>query len=368
MLEDFQVEKLGQVNLIVGKNNAGKSSVLEALRIYAGNANQRLLEELAQSHGEKYGFESEDGGFENESYPFEDFFSGRKILKDNNIVIGSSPDSSDNLVVKLGYLEEEQVDRDMDGEVVSVKIFKTVINHEDLSSDTYKEALLAIKNNTVIERIRFREMRRRFIGRSDGVVKNSCSFIPTRIVSVDELARDWDSIVFTEYEEIVKSALRIISEDFLDITFVQNPNSASSRDAVRVAVVKLKNHSRAISLGSLGDGMSRVLQLILKVFASKDGFLLIDEFENGLHYSAQEKVWQLIFEMAKAYNIQVFATTHSRDCVESFSKVANERVDVEGVLFRMGRSATVGDNGKIIATVYDEGRLSRLIESDVDMR
>ena len=53
-LEDFQVTKLGRVNLIVGKNNSGKSSVLEALRIYAGNANQELLEKIAQGHDEKH--------------------------------------------------------------------------------------------------------------------------------------------------------------------------------------------------------------------------------------------------------------------------------------------------------------------------
>ncbi len=53
-LEDFQIKKLGRINLIVGKNNSGKSTVLEALRIYAGNAHQELLEKIAQAHDEKY--------------------------------------------------------------------------------------------------------------------------------------------------------------------------------------------------------------------------------------------------------------------------------------------------------------------------
>jgi AAA15 family ATPase/GTPase len=66
--------------------------------------------------------------------------------------------------------------------------------------------------------------------------------------------------------------------------------------------------------------MLRVLQLALKIFPAKGGFLLIDEFENGLHYSVQERIWQLAFEMAQRLDIQVFATSHSWDCVESFSK------------------------------------------------
>jgi AAA15 family ATPase/GTPase len=60
LLENFQVKKLGQVNLIVGKNNSGKSSVLEALRIYAGNANKALLIKIAKSHNEKYLLEEDD--------------------------------------------------------------------------------------------------------------------------------------------------------------------------------------------------------------------------------------------------------------------------------------------------------------------
>ena len=52
MLEDFKVAKLGRVNLIVGKNNSGKSTVLEALRIYAEKATQGILDQIAASHHE----------------------------------------------------------------------------------------------------------------------------------------------------------------------------------------------------------------------------------------------------------------------------------------------------------------------------
>ena len=126
--------------------------------------------------------------------------------------------------------------------------------------------------------------------------------------------------------------------------------------------------SSDLPLKSLGDGMQRLLQIALNIYQAKDGFLLIDEFENGLHYSVQEKVWGLIFEMAQRLNIQVFATTHSWDCIEAFSKVAVERTDVEGLLFRMGRSAKTSDNGKIIATIFDEAKLERMTQADMEIR
>jgi predicted ATP-dependent endonuclease of OLD family len=72
--------------------------------------------------------------------------------------------------------------------------------------------------------------------------------------------------------------------------------------------------------------------------------------------------------MAKRLNIQVFATTHSWDCIEAFSKVAIEREDVEGLLFRMGRSAKTSDKGKIIATIFDEAKLERMTQADMEIR
>jgi AAA15 family ATPase/GTPase len=113
--------------------------------------------------------------------------------------------------------------------------------------------------------------------------------------------------------------------------------------------------------------MLRVLQLSLKLFSAKGGFLLIDEFENGLHYSVQEKVWALLFEMAERLDIQVFATTHSWDCIESFAKEAVSR-DTDGVLFRMGRSARTSDHGQLIATLFGEEALAHITQADVEVR
>jgi AAA15 family ATPase/GTPase len=113
--------------------------------------------------------------------------------------------------------------------------------------------------------------------------------------------------------------------------------------------------------------MLRILQLILAVFPARGGFLLIDEFENGLHFSVQEEVWKIIFMLAKELDIQVFATTHSWDCIESFTKVALSVPD-NGVLFKMSRSRLTSDNGKIIATVYNEAALQTITASELEVR
>ena len=74
-----------------------------------------------------------------------------------------------------------------------------------------------------------------------------------------------------------------------------------------------------------------------------------------------------MFELAAKLNIQVFATTHSWDCIEAFSMAANQSNE-EAVLFRIGKSVLPKDNGKTIATVFDKNSLHNLTQSDVELR
>ena len=91
-------------------------------------------------------------------------------------------------------------------------------------------------------------------------------------------------------------------------------------------------------LRSFGDGAVRAFSVALALANSSDGFLLIDEAENGIHHSIQAKFWNMIVQTAERNNVQVIATTHSWDCVVGFAKAANELEDVEGVLYRIQRN------------------------------
>ena len=95
---------------------------------------------------------------------------------------------------------------------------------------------------------------------------------------------------------------------------------------------------------------------------------MIDEFENGLHYSIQEEVWEKLFKLAKELDIQVFATTHSEDTVKAFCKVAVADKEVDGKLISLGRSAKTSNKGQIQAVNFDENQLKRFIDSGMEVR
>lgn len=371
-LEDFEVSKLGRVNLIVGKNNSGKSSVLEALRIYAGNGQRFVLEEIAASHDEKYRIREDEREIESD-LPFENFFTNRQFPKDDETAIEIGSMTSENGKLRLQHIflieAEETVLDDVTGEK-SVRIRRKKLPKSELENvvGQINQALSVSKGGKTYSPILLNStamMRGRNIAELFDLMP--CGVIPTQFIATDELADEWDKIVFTEDEEIVKRALRIIAPDFENLTFVRNEERGRTGFR-RSAKVKLANTPKPVPLNSLGDGMLRVLQLALKLFSAKGGFLLIDEFENGLHYSVQEKVWSLLFEMAQKLDIQIFATTHSWDCIESFSKVATSFENNEGVLFRMGRSAKTSNFGKVVATVFDSAELETITQSDMEIR
>jgi len=357
MLEDFTVSKLGRVNLIVGKNNSGKSTVLEALRIYAGNANQYLLEEIAESHDEKSSLSIEDIGYNNISFPFEDFFSGRQFPKnsDTDIIIGESISSEKNLFIRYILNKRNNIN-------IIPRELNDLIAFDLVPPFESHEFLILKENITFVIRLEDYNSNSYFKNLSDTPIDFKAAFIPTQFIAIDELEKEWKKIeLIDDYENIIAKALQIIVPDFKRFAFDgEKPN--------RWIKVKLANLPKPVPLKSLGDGMLRILQIAIKLVSAQGGFLLIDEFENGLHYSVQEKIWRLLFEMAKELDIQVFATTHSWDCIESFTKVAIENETTEGVLFRMGRSAKASNKGQVIATVYDKAALYDLTQIDMEIR
>ena len=369
-LEDFTVEKLGRVNLIVGKNNSGKSTVLEALRIYAGNAHPQLLEDIADSHDETRILSDENTLKNNIYLPFADLFTNRLFPKQDGIeiLIGESETDKDTLFIKhIFYINKMMEDPRLGGLIVDTHEIILKSDYERLLATPFKQGLLVHNlNNEYQSLISFNYSSPPRLSQYSYKQTSfiPIGFIPTQFISVSELENDWANNIAgtTENEEILKKAMCIILPEFENIYFL--PSTEKSR----IIKVKLSNHPRPVPLKSLGDGMTRILQLVLKLVSAQGGFLLIDEFENGLHYSTQEKIWSWLFEVAEQLDIQVFATTHSWDCIESFTKVANEKSNIEGILFRMGRSARKSNKGQIIATVFDKEALYDLTQIDVEIR
>lgn len=77
-------------------------------------------------------------------------------------------------------------------------------------------------------------------------------------------------------------------------------------------------------LHSLGQGMKTFIYNISSLLIEKDQILFFDEVDNGIHYSLFDKLWEIILTISREQNVQVFATTHSKECIESYARVAKK--------------------------------------------
>jgi predicted ATP-dependent endonuclease of OLD family len=101
---------------------------------------------------------------------------------------------------------------------------------------------------------------------------------------------------------------------------------------------------------------------VLSLCNARNGVLLVDEIENGLHYSVQRDIWRAIFRLAKDLNVQVFATSHSWDCVRAFQEAASESPQ-DGVLVRLSRL-----DDRIAPTLFSEKELEIVTRDCIEVR
>ena len=164
----------------------------------------------------------------------------------------------------------------------------------------------------------------------------------------------FNQVVSTPEEDLVYQALQIIEPNIERIAPIGNEIKNNSRGGF---FVRLKDIQKRIPIGSMGDGIWRMLGLSLALVSAKDGVLLVDEIDTGLHYTALEDMWKLIWETSKKLNVQVFATTHSSDCwkaleaLTSREDVAEEDISIQRI--EKDTRSSVAYNKEEIATAVE---------------
>ena len=158
--------------------------------------------------------------------------------------------------------------------------------------------------------------------RSNQVVQ----FVRTSRMTPEDVVRTFSKFVLTPKHETIRQALRIIEPSVEDLVPVPIGayRTRFGRDGPGGVVLRLRGVEDRVPIGSMGDGMWHMLGLALSIANADGGVLLIDEIDTGLHYSVMEDMWRMLSRAATARSIQVFATTHSRDCYESLAAIAQD--------------------------------------------
>ncbi len=310
VFEDIEIKGLRRVNLIAGKNNSGKTALLEALRILAARGNATVVNNVLQNRNQfKPSWDSS----------YDALFNSK-------------------LSVRLG---NEKNRGQINGLVLS----------KDKNSDTGLFEYSAFDSTKYPDRKARIKLNASYSAENPDDVS---VYVPFK-ADLTNAQVLWDSIVLTDKEDSVFEILRETVEPRL-IRFDFSSSSVK---------VRLANEDNPVPLQSLGDGVQRMLTLAIGLVSAKGKMLLIDEFEAGLHHSVQKKLWEMVFEYATKWDIQVFATTHSQDTVRNFYYVASRpQYENEATFLRLQFDRM----GVHEAQVYDVERLGESLELRLETR
>lgn len=371
---ELTIPKFGRVNLLTGKNNAGKSSVLEAIRILVSKGSPDTLRTILQYREEMpefrtpgpqaYEFATDKGGFELVRSLFRGF---PDVLTHGPAAFSIHADgklsrASSSLSIRTAWMierfeEGQHVPRywEAPDDMFAVADGRPALSyrvgeHEHLLS--VASLLRASRSGADVGGHRS--------GEGSAELGRYVYLDPFNSKSTRHLGELWDAIALTDVQDEVLKALQLVSPDIQAISMIGGEGFGESGS--RIAIVRSSRFLNRIPLRSYGDGMNRLFGIILSLCNARNGILLIDEFENGLHYSVQPLVWQTIFQLAQHLDVQVFATTHSRDCVLAFQQAAAAS-PANGHLIRLTRK-----DDQVLPTVFSEDDLQLVADNDIEVR
>jgi hypothetical protein len=313
----LRVDGLTRVNLFVGGNNAGKTSVLEACEVLLAGGRPWVLLRSPTRRGD---------GFSSEARPTREAIDIRHLFHGHDLQVGA----------RFAIVGDGSRPRRVECEVIPAPADEGSVQTELLPGiqgwqgniDLGPPLAVQISGDQsgTVRVLRLTEggvlpiplATRRALGEEDSDVP--FNFIGTTDLEY-RLGQLWDQILLTPNEEKVAEALRIIEPS---IDRVASLSRASGRGAPSPIVVRLRGSEVRVPIGSMGDGLKRLLVLSVNLVTSAGGCLFVDEIDTGLHYSVIAQMWRLIIETASRLGVQVFASTHSLDCIQALAAVCEK--------------------------------------------
>ena len=321
--EDLTINRLGRVNLIAGRNGIGKSSFLEAVQILAERGARNLIYRILYSRHEfQEGINERFGPFV--LHDHRSLFYGREPNVDSRAVIGGVDHSNEIVISPRTTQDDEHRTVEYVTEMFPIgQIRYLTIEYGNRTgfvpiTTIFKQQIFEIP----IEEGDF--------GSPIRIAKLGPS-----VPSAEMIATFWENVAITPSVEPAISALGIIStKEVADVAVLGGRDPGS----VPITLVRMAGTDERVSLRSLGDGAVRAFGYALALANATSGILLIDEVENGIHYTVLSEFWNMILRTAQEYDVQVFATTHSWDCIKGFARASVENEDVDCAMFRLGET------------------------------
>lgn len=336
------LQPLGRVNLIAGKNNTGKTALLEAMHLHSYPQDVMLPFTINELRGvasqKKYD---------------EDICSW--LFYDRNASLGLTLISQD----------EKGVTRTLQMQILDATARARLPDAKKAIESSFVQGEWSAEWPALLLKTEVSGKESWAVGFPDAqgmrAISNSTAwdgpsvFIGSSGRPAEEDVAAFSELEITNRQEELLPSLQILEPRLQRLAIVLSSGKPVIHGSIGL--------SRLVPMSFMGEGTRRLLSILLAIVTAAGGNVLIDEVENGLHYSVLTKVWQAIAHAARQANVQVFATTHSYECIvaahEAFT--ANGPYDLR--LFRLDR---IGEDIKVAA--YDQDVLGYATEMNHEVR
>lgn len=335
----LEIDNFGRINLFVGQNSCGKTTILEAIFMLTGATNPEVTFKINSIRGL--------GVFSREMW--ESFFHN---YDDNHLITIKGNFHEDDKTLIIRCKKTNQVSKPLLPEEIR-EINKNGTSQPNLV--TIGLDLEYISSSEPSKKIKTT------IFESDkGIIPEGIKpsyaegFFLGPYSQASELKSRFD---------VIQNNKQLLDEVILLLKQI-DPNISDlrlNRAGMLIANIGIDS---LVPVHLLGGGMMKFIDVAFAMLNYRNGIILIDEIENGLHHSAQEKLWDAIFNWSEKLNVQVFATTHSNECIRAFCKSIDMSLfSSEAKLFRIERK-----DEKFRAVEYTQELLSESLESKWEIR
>ncbi len=349
-IKDLKIKDFKRINLLVGDNNSGKTSVLEAVTILYPNLVTLIQIIVLRELG---------------------FFPLKKDRKSDAIDLTVNLSAFDKQFYNRNYHEPFEIKAS-----TNITKFKSIGIEASLSKN-YEDFGQIIRSGSELEDQRISELNSFTAKYLSGKVSQKLGFSTNgtgktigdsfglKHIFISEAAPKRDQL-FKQFEPIAKSSRE---KEYVEIMKNFEPDLCDIKQAGDDLIFE-KSDKSTVSISYMGTGFVRFLSIFLTIDNLKDeaAVISIDEVGNGLHPSKQELFWQVMFDFLKKHkNVQIFATTHSDESVAALSEVFAKRgkKDLgkdEIRLFKLRKT-----RAEILIGPYDSEEIEAKIEANVEV-
>ena len=339
-LNHLKVDDLARVNIFLGHNNSGKSTVLEALMLLMGMSNPDMVQRINYTRTRNL---------------FSSFNDVRYIFY--NLDINNIPEIQAlqcdgihrNLKLNLTYSFDEN--ESLTQSQIPTSETKTFLNTLNMYfSISSKETTTSYHSSVTFNQ---GSVTRRKI--AEGYLeKNSASFLSADLTA-NNTANDLAELIKRKKKDLILERMTMF-----------DPRINAIETIGTEIFIGFEGMSELLPISMTGDGLRRYLSIVASSANTTNNIILIDEIDNGLHYSAYKKLWESIFALATETNKQVFITTHSEETLRHLYQMLEENPQYQEAFRLYTIEQTVNKNHQAYKYTYDE--FKDACQNDVELR